>query len=189
MSVKTFSGSCNAYLIGNILIDAPYGTKLPDVETIIITHEHCDHFAGMNAIQAKKMASEFCMNVINGKEEQYGLCRGLNMEFPQSSIEHALRDEEVIEGDGFELKVFHTPGHAKGAICLHEPDRKLLFSGDTVFPEQGLPNCALPSSEPARLIDSYERLASLEIEAIYPGHGVEERGRNYISKMLRILRK
>ncbi|HID72848.1 TPA: MBL fold metallo-hydrolase [Candidatus Micrarchaeota archaeon] len=188
MIVRKFSGFCNAYLIGDILIDAPYGTQLPEAQTVIITHEHCDHFAGLGALAGSKAASEFCANVVNGKEEEFGLCRGLNMEFPEAEVERVLNDGEVVGGDGFGLKVFHTPGHAKGAICLYEPDKKLLFSGDTVFPDGGLPNCALPSSEPAKLIESYERLASLDVKGIFSGHGEEEKEKNYISRMLRMLK-
>ncbi|MFH1393966.1 MAG: MBL fold metallo-hydrolase, partial [Candidatus Micrarchaeota archaeon] len=76
MSLRKFSGSCNAYLIGNILIDAPYGTELPDASIVIITHEHCDHFAGIGKLAGTKAASEFCSNVVNGKEEEFGLCHG-----------------------------------------------------------------------------------------------------------------
>ncbi len=188
MNVQRFAGSCNAYLIGNILIDAPYGTELPSPGTVVITHEHCDHFAGLSKLDGKKAASQFCADVITGKQEEFGMCADLSMDFPETGLERILEEGDKVDGDGFELQTLHTPGHAKGAICLYEPDKKLLFSGDSVFPDFGMPNCNLPSSEPEKLISTYERLAQLEAEAIFPGHGPEIKEKGYVQKLLDMLK-
>lgn len=182
-AVKKYSGSCNAYLFGDLLIDAPCGIKLPKATIAIITHEHCDHFAGIDSLSCEKAAGPFCAEVINEKRDGFGLCSALGMAFPESMIKRILHEGDRIEGDGIALEAMCTPGHARGAICLLEPDSKLLFPGDTVFPGFSMPNCALPTSEPEKLIDSYERLASLEIRRIFPGHGGEIRDAGYISKL------
>jgi glyoxylase-like metal-dependent hydrolase (beta-lactamase superfamily II) len=44
-----------------------------------------------------------------------------------------LRDGQVIEVGGNPIHVFHTPGHAPGAVCFYSADLEALFSGDTLF--------------------------------------------------------
>lgn len=185
INVKRYLGSCNSYIIGNILIDAAHGIELPVADIVIITHEHCDHFAGLKKHYNNICASKFCADVINNSQEQFGLCRSLGITFPEARITKTLKDGDKIHGNGFELNVVETPGHAKGAICLYEEQTKTLFSGDTVFPNLGFPNCALPTSEPEKLIESYERLNSLDIDNIYPGHGEEIKEREYMKKILK----
>ena len=46
-----------------------------------------------------------------------------------------LKEGKKISIDPFEFKVFLTPGHSPGHICLYEPNRKLLFTGDHILPE------------------------------------------------------
>ena len=41
-----------------------------------------------------------------------------------------LQDGEVVEFDGWRLRAVWTPGH----MCMYEPDRKLMFTGDHVLP-------------------------------------------------------
>jgi glyoxylase-like metal-dependent hydrolase (beta-lactamase superfamily II) len=44
-----------------------------------------------------------------------------------------LADGDEFSGNGYHLKVVHTPGHTAGSVCLYEPDRKILFSGDNMI--------------------------------------------------------
>jgi glyoxylase-like metal-dependent hydrolase (beta-lactamase superfamily II) len=188
MRPEVFHGTSNAYLFSSILIDAPAGAELPDTNQIIITHEHCDHFAGLANLGADIRAGIFTADVINNQSDCFSLCHALGLDFPKKKVRNILCQGDVIECDGCSLQVIETPGHAKGAICLYEPDLKILFSGDTVFGNMGMPNLALPTSEPEKLISSYEELASLDIDVIYPGHGNEIKGKNYIGSLIRMLR-
>ncbi len=177
--------SCNAYLYNSILIDAPFGIYISNtVSKIIITHEHCDHFSGLDQVDCIDVrASEFCTQVINENRSE-GLCEYVGLKQPKKKVTQIIRDGEIVKGDGCALRVIETPGHAKGAICLYDEENKILFSGDTVFPEYGMPRTDLPSSEPEKLIDTYERLAALEIETIYSGHGKEIMEKGYIKKLM-----
>jgi glyoxylase-like metal-dependent hydrolase (beta-lactamase superfamily II) len=172
-------------LHNDILIDAPAGISITDpISKIIITHEHCDHFAGLDEIRCSEvLASEFCAKIINEKRSD-GLCGLVGFAQPKKKVTRAVLDGENIEGDGCSLLVIETPGHAKGAVCLYDEDMKILFSGDTVFPDMGMPRTDLPTSEPEKLAGTYEKLAALDIDAIYPGHGNEIREKKYIKKLM-----
>ena len=44
-----------------------------------------------------------------------------------------LDDGDEIPWSGGRLVVVHTPGHESGHCCLYEPERRWLFTGDTVL--------------------------------------------------------
>jgi len=188
--MKVLKGSCNSYLYKNILIDVAngidYKKKNIHPDKVVITHEHCDHFAGLNNIDCEEiLASHFCREVINEKKDEFGLCSYLSISHPEKKIENVVNEGDIIEGDGFSLRVIETPGHAKGSICLYDPEEKMLFSGDTIFPDYSMPRVDLLSSEPEKLKASYEKLAGLDIEKIYPGHGIIIEEKDYIKKLFR----
>jgi glyoxylase-like metal-dependent hydrolase (beta-lactamase superfamily II) len=91
-----------------------------------------------------------------------------------------LEDGDELEGSGFELKVIHTPGHTAGSICLFESLSRVLFTGDSIIKHIS-PN---PIVEPRRnelrdpsyqslsaFLGSLEKLGSLDVEFVFPGHG------------------
>lgn len=45
-----------------------------------------------------------------------------------------LEDRARAPVAGWELRAVHTPGHSPGHLCFHDPTRQLLFSGDHVLP-------------------------------------------------------
>lgn len=186
--IKTIVGYANSFLIGDILIDAALEVPtLPNgLSNCIITHEHCDHFGSLDKIDCKVVASETCARIINEKDSS-GLCQAFSLPFPNKKVEKIVKENDVVETDGFALKVIETPGHARGSICLYEEDKKFLFSGDTVFPDLGMPRTDLPTSEPEKLKSSYEKLISLDIEKIFPGHGGMITEKDYVKRLIQLL--
>jgi glyoxylase-like metal-dependent hydrolase (beta-lactamase superfamily II) len=82
------------------------------------------------------------------------------------------------EGD-FTLEALHMPGHTGGHMVFFEPDSRSLFAGDQLLPDIS-PNPLLEPSldEPGErrrslreYLDSLERMAKLDLEIAYPGHG------------------
>jgi glyoxylase-like metal-dependent hydrolase (beta-lactamase superfamily II) len=80
---------------------------------------------------------------------------------------------ETITCDDFSFEVMLTPGHAPGHICLYEPDKKILFSGDHILPTI-TPHVGLHPQSGANplgdYLDSLERLKKLEVKLVLPGH-------------------
>ncbi|MHA1605851.1 MAG: MBL fold metallo-hydrolase [Candidatus Freyarchaeota archaeon] len=186
---------------------------LSDVEVIINTHEHIEHFGGNQKIKeasgARVVASYKAAPIIeNYHQHILSLKNNLShldfepemkqminryFDFPllidESKVERRVGDWDTISLDGFGLRVFETPGHAYGHICLHDEDRKILFSGDhvigtgTTFVGYGWRELFKMSmttvldseaGEPDNIslyIESLEKLQSLDLELILPAHG------------------
>ena len=81
-----------------------------------------------------------------------------------------LDDGDEIAWQGGRLVAVHTPGHESGHCCLWEPDRRWLFTGDTVL-STGTTIIAPPDGDMAAYLASLRRLLALEAVVIFPGHG------------------
>lgn len=88
------------------------------------------------------------------------------------------------EGDALELggcmwRVYHTPGHAGDLICFYQPESRVLLASDHILRDVSsnplLEAPETPGGErPRRLLDymrELERIAALDIEIAYTGHG------------------
>ncbi len=66
------------------------------------------------------------------------------------------------------FNLLYTPGHTPGQIAVHVPEERVLFTGDTVFCE-----CQtwLMTSDVDQWISSLDRLRSLDVDVVVPGHG------------------
>ncbi len=66
------------------------------------------------------------------------------------------------------FQLLHTPGHTPGQLAVYVPEEGVVFTGDTVFS-----GCQtwLMTSNVAQWIDALERIRSLDVEMIVPGHG------------------
>ncbi|MFC1825451.1 MBL fold metallo-hydrolase [Thermodesulfobacteriota bacterium] len=139
------------------------GYRMEDIERIIITHGHMDHYGLAAGIcQAVGHPVECCVHADdkwrvlseNYQEEIWkDMVRFLEkVDLPQDQYKivqkrfsrirtfcDALKDVTVLEegdelvGDNFRLSVIHTPGHTAGSICLYESRQKILFSGDNMI--------------------------------------------------------
>jgi len=177
---------CNGYFFDGVIIDAPFGCRFPDAELMIITHPHCDHFYRAGLFKGKKAASLYGKGIINSKSKNC-LCDYIGWDFPDVKIDRGLNNGEKIKTKNYCLEVIDTPGHCLGSICLYEPELKILFSGDTIFPDFNLPRTDLPTSDINALKKSCQILSKLEIETIYPGHGKKIKEKRYIEKILGII--
>jgi glyoxylase-like metal-dependent hydrolase (beta-lactamase superfamily II) len=76
----------------------------------------------------------------------------------------------VLDIGKWKLEVMETPGHSLGSLCLYERNEKILFSGDTIFPDGNIGRTDMYGGDTAELIRSIERLTNLDVNTIYPGH-------------------
>ncbi|MFW6054380.1 MAG: MBL fold metallo-hydrolase [Thermodesulfobacteriota bacterium] len=83
-----------------------------------------------------------------------------------------LTEDAVLTCAGYHLHCLHTPGHTPGHLCLYEPGRKVLVSGDHILGDI-TPNIQCWSNEQNPLKDylaSLDKLAGFEVELVLPGH-------------------
>jgi hydroxyacylglutathione hydrolase len=164
----------NAYVVGNVLIDAgilpvevePYRKE---IEIIALTHCHFDHTAHL-----KELVQLCHAKVAIHGEDASGLTEEAFSLSPQfgSRSPGVLPDRIVADGDHIgPLQVLHTPGHTPGSICLYLEDEEALISGDTVFSDGGFGRYDFLGGDRSALGRSLDRLASLPVEKLYPGHG------------------
>ena len=105
------------------------------VERIIHTHAHLDHFLASGKLKeatgAKLALHRDDLFLWDMLEDQ---CRMFGIPFektppPDQWLEH----EDEIEVKGLQGKALHTPGHTPGSMCFLFEKQKLLIAGDTLF--------------------------------------------------------
>jgi glyoxylase-like metal-dependent hydrolase (beta-lactamase superfamily II) len=86
------------------------------------------------------------------------------------SIGHWVADGEVLDLGGVRLEVLLTPGHAPDSLCLLDRERRMLWSGDTLYPATLYAH--LPGSSVADYARTAARLAELSdtVDLVFPSH-------------------
>jgi glyoxylase-like metal-dependent hydrolase (beta-lactamase superfamily II) len=85
-----------------------------------------------------------------------------------------LKPGDHIAMEPFDFQVVLTPGHATGHLCLYEPNKKYLFTGDQILAETVPIITYHPQSGENPLGDyvtSLGTLSELEVRFVFPGHG------------------
>src|SRR5262249_32863602 len=77
--------------------------------------------------------------------------------------------DEIVHEEG-RLRVVHTPGHESGHCCYYDPERRWLFTGDTIL-GTGTVVIPPPDGDMTAYLASPRRLRSLDLARILPGHG------------------
>ena len=137
--------SCASLVLNKI---KKYDLKLT---TIIATHHHADHTAGIKELEHKTNCP-----VIIGRQD--------------------FADGHILDFDNCRVKVITTPGHTSDSICFYiEPSENndgIVFTGDTLF----IAGCGRPIECDARIMwDSLRKLAALpDNTLVYPGHDYTE---------------
>jgi glyoxylase-like metal-dependent hydrolase (beta-lactamase superfamily II) len=160
-----------------------------DITSIVILHSHFDHvgiipyfarkypaikvFGSESAIATlqKPKAIEFIngYNLLSAGDKKETL-KDFDLEWRADIVVHPVREDEVIDLGGFELKIFETPGHSNCAISAYEPKYKILFPSDAV----GIPyaNILFPAMNTNidQFLASLEKLKPLEIDILCADH-------------------
>ncbi|NLO77970.1 MAG: MBL fold metallo-hydrolase [Methanomicrobiales archaeon] len=196
MQVRWIPGQgywANAYICGEVLIDAgvtPMQVEAyaSEITTIVLTHCHYDHIAHAHHIATMCDADVFIHEAaeppLTNKRAETTCSALFGERSPVVPLTGTLKDGDIIGG----LKVIHTPGHTPGCICLWDAEGKNLISGDTVFADGGVGRTDFPGGSQEDLIHSLDRLATYDVQKIWPGHGmpVPENGFRHIEASRRM---
>lgn len=158
---------------GDILIERVEALGL-DLQMLLLTHSHWDHFADM-AYLKKKMRTPLYVHELDAPNLRKPGADRLPMLFPIASVEpdHFLADKDRLILGELEIEVMHTPGHSPGSVCFYIPRHHTLISGDTLF-RGTMGNVSFPTSNPDKMWESLSRLSKLPPETrVIPGHGDE----------------
>ncbi len=141
-------------------------------KAVLLTHGHFDH-----AMAAEELAEMFGIKIYAHEAEKDTLKdpgKNVSLMIGLRDVYHAdvfVKDEEILELAGMELKVLHTPGHTAGGCCYYLEKEKALFSGDTLFC-QSVGRTDFPGGSMSGIVRSIkDKLMVLPDEVkVYPGH-------------------
>lgn len=154
------------------------------IKKLVLTHTHLDHAGG--AADFKDLlglqiyvSDKEAAYLEEGNEDAIGLTQAKKVKvYPEDyrlkkvNVDHRLQGGESIRVGKYTIDVISTPGHSKGSISLllkgHE--KKILFSGDTVFMGGTLCLLNLPDSSLTDYKEGIGNLKDLSIDCLLPGH-------------------
>ena len=197
--------NCNSYIVKgdvSLLIDVGHlkhleglltsmeedGLSPQDLDLIISTHCHPDHFEALSQF----MESGVLM-AMHREEERYLRDQGktlyemMGIPTPRYRADFYLREGTLKLGK-IDLQVYHTPGHSPGSLCLYWPRKKALISGDVVF-YGGVGRTDFPGGDANQLKHSIERLSQIDIKVFLPGHGEIIMGRKSVQQNFNFIRE
>ncbi|MFW9862627.1 MAG: MBL fold metallo-hydrolase [Candidatus Thorarchaeota archaeon] len=150
------------------------GASVQVLTDIILTHSHIDHIGGVLPIIAEYSPilhlhkSEGDM--INSGDMRLTLSNTFGVELPQIKIDSLLEEgQDLFLGDVC-FKVYSTPGHSIGSICLHIENQGILITGDTLFPGGSFGRVDFPTGDPHQLVESLRRITEWDFVIALPGH-------------------
>ncbi|MCA9632300.1 MAG: MBL fold metallo-hydrolase [Myxococcales bacterium] len=134
------------------------------LRAIFVTHHHIDHVAG-----ARALSEELGLPLLAHRETALRMGDAWRPELGHRHVE----DGDVIELDGAtpqRWEALHTPGHAPGHLCLHEPRLGALVVGDMVA-SVGTILIEPQDGHMQTYLEQLERLSELSAQMALPAHG------------------
>jgi len=167
------------YLVDGLLVDT--GTVhvseeltrfLEDkkVQKVVNTHYHEDHVGSNAAIQKK-----FGIDIFAHPKAVPKINKPAKL-FPYQEMVWGYpvpsRTKKIgkrIDTENYQFEVVHTPGHCDDHICLFEPKKAWLFSGDLYASEK--PDVARPEERQWEIIASLKKVRALKPRIMFPASG------------------
>ncbi len=140
--------------------------RIEHVKLIVCTHAHVDHCGQAPAI-AEQAGCEVWMHEAHAQRKgsrtgQAGTLR----------IDRELTEGDTVATDLGEWRVIETPGHAPSHICLYQPERRLLVSGDHVLGRVALYFETGHTPDPVQeFLHSLDKLDGIDARLALAGHG------------------
>jgi glyoxylase-like metal-dependent hydrolase (beta-lactamase superfamily II) len=179
-----------------------HGSHPSEITKLFVTHIHPDHYGMAGRLKqlssceviihqkdaehlqlryfaprslADQMGAFMAMNGVPPMDNPTMQMGSMNMLDKVSPVppDTSVHGGEVLKAGDFEFEIIHTPGHSPGHICLYEPNRKLLFTGDHILPTI-TPNVSIHAqthgSPLGEYIHSLQKLIDLDVEHVLPAH-------------------
>ncbi len=149
------------------------GVEPKDVRHIILTHHDLDHVGNAVMLQkctgAKLWASAEDIPYITGEKQRHSFKKYLSKLLPVKKPQdiNPFVPGESVAG----VEVIPAPGHTPGHVCFRY--NGVILAGDLVENKKGglRPYPASWDWDYARLLESWQKVASQDFEWLCPAHG------------------
>ncbi len=162
----------NTYLIGNkevavidpgprseVHIDAIQSEAPGPIRWILCSHTHPDHSPGATPLAAATGAEQMGMPAPEGEVQDKTF-----------RPDRVLADGDKLTTDEFSIEAIHTPGHASNHLCFRHEAHRWLFTGDHIMSGSTVV-IDPPDGNMQHYLEALERLKTLGLAALAPGHG------------------
>jgi glyoxylase-like metal-dependent hydrolase (beta-lactamase superfamily II) len=165
----------NCYVVGGdevVVIDpaSPYEEEQALLDRVLekrrvreiwLTHLHRDHVGGANHLK-RRLGVGIAAHPITALDLD-GVVE----------VDRVFEEDEGLElagKPGWSLRVLHTPGHARGHVCVFEERHGSLITGDLMA---GVGTVVIdpPEGHMATYFESLRRMQALPVSALFPAHG------------------
>ena len=175
--------------------------------TVVCSHGHDDHILGCFQFGEAWIGDgdlELCLSNDNPEQKEKQIISRRNKTpdidalvdrdaYFATTLEnckfHIAHDGDVFDLGGLTLRVYAIPGHTKGSIGLYCPEKKAVFTGDTVMKNHVVVygQALEVSGTPQEFIHALTRLEALDIETVWPAHGNAPAEKEYLTKTREML--
>ena len=181
-----------------LLLDAleQYDLEPPDVDYVFLTHVHLDHAGGAGSLMPQ-LPNARCVihprgaphmadptKLIAGTQGVYGKEKAFELygDIVPIDADRIIEagDEDSFSFGGREVRALHTEGHARHHYCLHDPQSRGVFTGDSfglsyrdLDTENGefiFPTTTPPHFEPTEAHKAVDRIMAQDPERLYLTH-------------------
>jgi glyoxylase-like metal-dependent hydrolase (beta-lactamase superfamily II) len=162
----------NTYLVGkqeiavidpgpkiDVHIDAIRNLASGPIRWVLVTHTHPDHSPAAKNLAAATGAELLGIPAPDGPVQDKSF-----------APDRQLGDGDLLETDEFTIRAVHTPGHASNHLCYRHEALRWLFTGDHIMSGSTVV-IDPPDGNMKHYLESLEKLKTLDLAVLAPGHG------------------
>jgi glyoxylase-like metal-dependent hydrolase (beta-lactamase superfamily II) len=198
-AIKVVTSSDDQFWTNSVVIEGPHGVMLVDAQLtrtnaervlqqiqatkkplsiIYITHEHADHFLGLEVfkdaypmvrILANSHVADRINNVYQAKMEKWKGILGAGA--TSHIVPISKYDDNVIRFDSSSIEIIKSlQGDTDENTMLWLPWQRTLVAGDVVFNDMHVYTAETDVSARTRWLNSLKRIRELNAAVVIPGH-------------------